>query len=87
MKNYQLEIYQPGSVEDVAAYVESDKPFLTVSKGDLLNPVDSAAEANSDGILRVVGMEHILWKSGADVRHKLCVFTENVENTARVRLS
>ncbi len=87
MKNYQLEIYEAGSADDVVANVESDAPFMAISKGDLINLVDSTAEASGKHILRVVGLEHMLWRTDGSLRHKLCVFTENLENTREARLS
>lgn len=59
MKLYGLEIYKPGSADDVVAYFESDTSFGAISKGDLINPMGTEGEAGKR-ILRVVGIEHIV---------------------------
>lgn len=86
MKFYGLEIYESGSADDVAAYFESDTPFGAISKGDLINPVDSEGEAVKR-ILRVVGIEHIVWESKSEgIKHKTCVFTAAEENNRDARM-
>lgn len=82
---YMLEVFEPGSTEMVAYDAESDIPFVAVSAGDLLHAVD-APGASQRALVRVVTVEHIVWKSPDGLRQKLCVFTEQVENTAELRL-
>ncbi len=84
---YILEIYLPGSVGDVMFTVESESPFMTITAGDLLNPSvwETAYEDQGTKLLRIVRLEHIIW----DIRgpnHKICVFTEAVDNTKEARL-
>ncbi len=86
MELYGLEIYEPGSADDVAAYFESDTPFGAIAKGDLINPVGSGGEAVKQ-ILRVVGIEHIVWESkGEGIKHKICVFTAAEDNSRDARM-
>ncbi|MCF0049580.1 hypothetical protein LXM25_05915 [Dyadobacter sp. LJ53] len=80
MKNYQLEIYEPHAL-DSWVYFESDSPFAAINKGDIL------AAANFPGALmtdryRITSVEHIIWeKAGVGIRHKICVYTEKLEDT------
>jgi hypothetical protein len=41
---YVLEIHDPGSPDDVAAYYESDAPFQAIHVGDLIRPTAHSAE-------------------------------------------
>lgn len=85
-KRYQLEIYEPGGARDVRVFFESDTPFQSFQKGDLINP--RTWDGDYDGhVLGVVSVEHIIWNSREGVKHKLCVFTEKVEDTAESRLA
>lgn len=86
-KRYQLEIYEPGGARDVRVFLESDTPFQGIQRGDLINPRSWHDESYDGNIFRVVSVEHILWNSQEGVKHKLCVFTEGVEDTAEARLA
>src|SRR5689334_7018039 len=81
---YMLEIYEPGSARDIQAHFDATGPFLSINRGDLIN-LRSTDQGPTRGSLRVVGLEHIVWGSGDDARHKLCVFTELVEDNERAR--
>ena len=82
---YFLEIYEPGSAEDVLKTFESNIPFLGIARGDYFSPSWILTDART-GLLRVVNIEHIIWEVGDRVKHKICVFTEDVENTKEIRL-
>jgi hypothetical protein len=81
-QRYSLEIYRP--TEGVAAVFESDQPFGTIQRGDLVNVLFTGAEARQD-VLRVVDVEHILWRVGTVIKHKICVFTEAEANSRERR--
>lgn len=79
MQRYQLEIYEPGSHEEVFATLDSDQPFLTVTRGDLIDPrsLDGGNRILPDH-LRVVRIEHI-FVGPTDTKHKVCVYTERAD--------
>jgi hypothetical protein len=79
-KRYQLEIYEPGGANDVRVFFESDTPFQSFQRDDLINP--RSWHDDEGRALRVVSVEHIIWDSQEGVKHKLCVFTETVKDTA-----
>jgi hypothetical protein len=82
---YALEIYYPGSVNSVWVYFGSDTPFQSIHKGDILNPA-TFPDANADSILRVTSVEHILWTlQNKESKHKICVYTEDIENLEHAR--
>ena len=86
MKLYGLEIYEPGSADDVVAYFESDNPFGAITKGDLINPLATEGE-KVKRVLRVVGVEHIIWEVEAEgVKYKTCIFTAAEENNREARM-
>lgn len=84
-----LEVYQPGSFDDVFQYLESDTPFMAISRGDIVNPGLWDGSQSPMKVLRVVNVEHIIWKNETTggARHKVLVFTEEVEGTRELRTS
>lgn len=78
---YQLVIYSPKSHREVLASFTSDTPFQAIGKGDTLRNFrfpDTEAEI----LFRVVTVEHIIWQlSNGQVNHKVCVYTEQIEDT------
>ena len=57
----------------------SDTPFGAINKGDILS-VASFSDAVLNGGVRVISIEHIIWeKPGVGVNHKICIWTENVD--------
>jgi len=84
---YEIEIYEPNSADDVWAVFDSSTPFMTISKGDILNPGTWSNSQSPMKVLRVINVEHVIWESGAKVTHKLLVFTEEVEGTRELRLT
>ena len=98
MKPYTVEIYLPGNHGyDVACSLESDRPFLTIEKGDLINPrawnSHYAQNCSADehppygAVLRVTGIEHFLFQAddGSLTGHKIGVFTEALSDVAESR--
>ena len=83
---YMLEVYAPGSMKDVWVYFESSSPFLPINVGDLINPGIWEGSQSPMKILRVVSVEHIIWEINSDVKHKLMVFTEEIEGSEDARL-
>jgi hypothetical protein len=78
---YILEVYKPGSAPSVAAAsfntsaddcvkrFESDRPFMSIAKGDLLE-VDPSV-----GVLRVSDVAHLIWEDHGETKHMIQVFT------------
>lgn len=85
-KKYIVEIYTPNSANDVWALFESDTPFMAISKGDILNPALLVGSQSPMKVCRVINVEHILWDHGDGVKHKILIFTEEVEGTQELRL-
>lgn len=83
--NYMLEIYLPGSADDVWVSFESDAPFMAIAKGDILNPVAFPESPSPMKMCRVTSIEHILWANPDRPCHKILVFTEELENTRELR--
>lgn len=84
---YELEIYEPNSADDVWAVFDSSTPFMTISKGDILNPGTWPNTQSPMKVLRVINVEHLIWESGVKVTQKLLVFTEEVAGTRELRLA
>lgn len=78
---YILEIYSPRSVDDVWVTFESSTPFMQISVGDSVNPGLWPSSQSPMRILRVIQVEHIIWESENKVKHKVLVFTEEVESS------
>jgi uncharacterized protein YfbU (UPF0304 family) len=98
MKPYGLEIYLPGNDgDDAACTLESDQPFAPFQKGDLINPRSWPGHAHDavrataghfphGALLRVTGIEHFIVHTDKGlVQHKIGVFTEAVDDTAKNR--
>ncbi len=85
---YELEISESRSPHEVLAVFHSSAPFVPFHAGDLINTGTFYASSGTGEILRVLGVEHILWETDeTTLTHKLCVFTEAVENTAALRMT
>lgn len=77
---YKLEIYYPGSSGNVWVAFTSASPFLSISKGDIINP-GFFPDANADTMLRVTSVEHIVWAvENQESQHKVCIYTEDIED-------
>jgi hypothetical protein len=84
---YSLEIYQPGSIEDIWVSFSSQQPFMPINTGDIINPGIWTKSPSPIKVLRVVSREHIIWESQSKIKHKICIFTEEVDGTLEVRLN
>jgi hypothetical protein len=80
-----LEIYVPGRTEEAWAIFQSSLPFQSIHAGDLINPYDWPGSNAPLKIARVTSVEHILWQSNGIAKHKLCVYTEELDNTKELR--
>lgn len=77
---YLLEIYSPGSVDSLLANFEANSPFAPICKGDLIN-TRSWYGGEAIKLVKAVGIEHILLESDTRTTHKVCVFTEQIEDS------
>jgi len=94
---YQLEIYEPGGRDDVACTMKSSQPFGAIHVGDLINPrvwnqhyAGGIQERNPRRygiVLRVTTVEHMIGQRGDGTvnGHKVCVFTEAVDDVRENR--
>jgi hypothetical protein len=79
---YIVEIYAPGSWENVWAVFQSEHPFMTMMPGELLNTaVFEPSNWAQYKIARIVNVEHILWNYKGKPKHKILVYTEEVDDT------
>lgn len=83
---YHVEVYEPGSADDLWVYFKTTKPLFSIHKGDIINPGMWPNSKAPMKVLRVVAVEHIIWEiENSHIAHKLCVFTEEVEGTRELR--
>lgn len=87
MENYILEIYQPNSADDVLITIKSSNPFLSFSRGDLINPRVWDHSGLVGSVLEVKNVEHIIYTTNDQVKHKVCIFTSEKDDTGQNRLS
>jgi len=71
---YIIEVYKPGSADDLWVSFTSSTPFLPMNTGDLLNPGLWLGSQSPMKILRVVNLEHIIWETDSHIKHKLLVY-------------
>lgn len=76
---YLLEIYTPGSPDEVSRSYESNTPFLPIARGDRLTFL---ADAVGDALsARVIDVEHIIRTvDGVPYFQKMCIFTAEEES-------
>ena len=84
---YRLEIYEEGASADPAISLYSDKPYLAIARGDLVNAGTfdhwgGSREQDGKWMLEVTRVEHIILKDG---NHSLSVYTKYVPNTPATR--
>jgi hypothetical protein len=83
---YHVEVYEPGSADDVWVCFKTTKPLFSISRGDIVNPGTWPNSKAPMRVLRVVAVEHIIWEiQDSHIGDKLCVFTEEVEGTRELR--
>jgi hypothetical protein len=83
LSRYTLEIYEPGSHDNVVGYYESLGPFGAISVGDYLHPFAGSLEETWPELgphkyLRATEVHHVLSApEGQDeITHKVMVYTE-----------
>lgn len=82
---YILEVYEPGSMDDVWVTFETSQPFVSISAGDIINPGLWENSQSPMKVLRAVTVEHILWEIDGATKQKVMVFTEEVDGTRELR--
>ncbi len=89
IRRYMLEIYEPGSTRDVMVLFESETPFLPINEGDIINSRVWPHPEYTGKVYRATGpAEHIIWTNEAgETRHKVLIFTEEVEDDEEARLT
>jgi hypothetical protein len=74
LKRYSLELYGAGGAEDLLIKLDSDDPFTPMQRGDRLQPMDLAG-ASPDLLHEIIGIEHLIWTAGDQVRYVTRVYT------------
>jgi hypothetical protein len=80
---FSLEVYEPGSDENVLDAIHSSKPFPPFAVGNLLQS-DALRDTGRwpDEVLQIVAIQHVLWRGPEDdYRHKLMLYTRVVANS------
>lgn len=85
---YMLEIYMPGSTQNVWESFESDTPFMAINQGDIINPTIWDGSQSPMKVLIATRIEHLIWQVPYTntARHKILVFTREVENAVNLRI-
>lgn len=84
---YILEIFEPGSDEEIltradhSGRFESETPFASISKGDLIG---WPSQGPTD-VLRATLVEHWIYQRSDGIVHKTGIYTEQLENTNELR--
>jgi hypothetical protein len=76
---YTLEIFTPGSLDDVWVTFSSPTPFMTISVGDIINPSVWEDSRSPMKVMRVVDVEHIIWETSGNAKHKIEIYTKEVD--------
>ena len=82
-----LEIYRPGSTDDVWMTFTSQDSFAAPRVGEILNPGLWPDSQSPMKVLRVVAVEHLIWETDGATKQKVMVFSQEVDGTAELRLS
>jgi hypothetical protein len=76
LKRYSLELYGPVP-DEMLWKIDSDDPFTPMNKGDHIQPLDLPG-ANPDLVHEIVGIEHVIWSAGEQVRYVTRVYSRPV---------
>ena len=77
--DYTLEIYEPDDDSCVAAVFHSDKPFMTIAKGDYIN-TSFFTLSTPQGHLVATSVEHIIWEiPNSHQTQKVCIRTTKIK--------
>lgn len=85
---YTIEIYEPNNTSDVLVSFDASSPFISINKGDILNPSFFAGyDKNPKKVLRVTNIEHIIWQheKSLEPTQKILVFTKEETNDSKLR--
>jgi len=82
---YMVEIYYPGSIDDIVEYFQTSTP-ITMRSGELINQ-GFFENTRSKKLLRIVNIEHIIWEAEGKVKQKACIMTEEVDDTKESRFN
>jgi hypothetical protein len=82
---YQLEIYEPGSARDVLMFFSSELPFMNLNKGDIVNPGIWTKTISPMKVLRIRAIEHLIWETTEAIKHKIMIYSEEVDGTENLR--
>jgi hypothetical protein len=76
-KRYIVEVYRPGSTEEVWEKRESDTPLM-LPRVEIITPVSWPDGKPGDEVV-VTSVSHSMWRSGKDgeVKQKTLIFTKN----------
>jgi hypothetical protein len=83
--HYYREIYLPESTRDPWVSFRTTTPFMTIQRGDIINPSIWEGSQSPMKVLKAVNVEHIIWETDDHVGDKLMVFTDEVDGTAELR--
>ena len=78
---YILEVRPSGSDEKVWMIWRSHSPFMAISPGDFINPLDWPEKETPAKILRVVEVEHEISGRLNEPRHVVTVYAEKTDRT------
>ena len=73
---YELEIYSPHSRKDIWRSFEASTPFMSFSKGDLIEPSEWSGSQSPLKVMRVTEVQHVLRERDEEARHKIMLYTE-----------
>lgn len=78
---YQLDIMEPGTLEDVALAFRSSVPFMRIGVGDVIDMRGyvPAVSGKPWSVLRVTKVEHRIWEIEGSVKHRVLLHTISVE--------
>jgi hypothetical protein len=79
LTEYSLEIYMPGSDDNLWMAFSSPTPFMAIHVGDIINPSIWEGSQSPMKVLRATGVEHAIWELGGNVKHKIMIYTEEVD--------
>lgn len=95
---YELHIYPPNGIGgDVCGVLQSTQPFMSIQRGDILNPrtwnehwsqiYTQTPECPHGFLLRVIGLEHqiVQMKDETITRHVIMVYTQAVDDVEESR--
>ena len=73
---YILEIYEPESEKELWKTFESDVPFLSFHKGDIIDPGTWEGSQSPNVVLEIVEIRHLIWSTDAEVSHKIMIYSK-----------